>query len=1068
MGSEGHSPGILAVVNGVINAVINGALGYGIAWLHTNRWSFDWYTHVPDPVLEDTFVVGDVLLGAFLVGVIVTLIVKAIFYWDWDRGGIKPTQKETFLLSQPRSRVQHALVTGVMLGIVFAITALLSMLVYFGNTGNEWMTHEAFILVKVGAGLVAGYIAGHVATMSAAVNLSHGMLEDTSDQGNLIARLSLWSSVNPKKVVGVVLAITLVSGYGLTLIETEVDVADVLPRENPNTEAMHNVSDHFSSTFTQQVTLQWTVDEERCLKDSQENLPQRHAGGPLSSSQVNCGNITDEVYVRAIDEFFEFLQEYEMEYDEDDLDDMEPWEREEELRIHQSPFEYMIGLPSFYKLINWTLDGGQERGSDDAFALPPVEDRAQWTTLHEATWAAIDDTMTPTMSPSHTTAAILFLVPADTEHESIEIGDFVLDARDHYLEEWGPENAEWTVFLDENYPRFTADFPVANSHSSTLAEEDLMFLLPLIIFFIFIALFAAFRNVQSVLLAGGAMGIGVVWTYGMMGYADIAMNPLNLTVVPLIMGVGIDYSIHMINEFLEHKNEGRSDKEAFRLAGERAGFAMAIATATTIGGLAVMVISPSLLMAQLGFLSAIAIGSIYLLTIAFIPAVLSLLPDTERMGAKFKPSRMVPTVGGFVYRFRYVFGALLIVATVAGFLAMDDLGVDEFGEPGLNYPEGDPIREEHLEGLGRFYELDPEDGTLKTNVIIIEGDLLNPQTHRYIDALSASLAEKAEEHPDIINMDTSRDLPFFMRTWNTVCCGPEQVPVALVSELLEEEGIEEASQYPDSREEIEQTYDEIFRSPLATFASLFLDYPRTNMTVITIAVQSADFQEADEAWHAIWEAIDDVEEMQPEDVQVAFGGNTPTNFLFVEEQLPWLDYMSLASFLIVTSLVALFTRDLRATVAVGLLVGASTVLLLGLLPRLGIGLAITMMLPLLFVYSIGSDFAVHLMWNMKKVKNPPHVMATVGKAVLFSAITTFGAFALFTPIPGTPLHGIRDLMVQKAMVATIVAIVILFVMAVLVTSIFYNVRDDVPHAEEDPSTTDAGDMITSAEPETGA
>jgi predicted exporter len=148
------------------------------------------------------------------------------------------------------------------------------------------------------------------------------------------------------------------------------------------------------------------------------------------------------------------------------------------------------------------------------------------------------------------------------------------------------------------------------------------------------------------------------------------------------MGVGIDYAIHMINEFLEHKSEGHSDAEAFQIAGQRAGLAMFIATLTTVLGLVVMILSPSLLMAQMGLLSAVAIASTYLLTITFIPAALTLIGGTEKMGASFTPSRVMPAIARGVTKARFLVLALVAVLTVGAYFGSMALDEEAFGDPG--------------------------------------------------------------------------------------------------------------------------------------------------------------------------------------------------------------------------------------------------------------------------------------------------------------------------------------------------------------------------------------------------
>jgi hypothetical protein len=60
------------------------------------------------------------------------------------------------------------------------------------------------------------------------------------------------------------------------------------------------------------------------------------------------------------------------------------------------------------------------------------------------------------------------------------------------------------------------------------------------------------------------------------------------------------------------------------------------------------------------------------------------------------------------------------------------------------------------------------------------------------------------------------------------------------------------------------------------------------------------------------------------------------------------------------------------------------------------------------------------------------VYANVGKAIFFSAVTTMGAFAFFVPI--------RNVAMSRTMIATLVAIGVIFVVTVIVTALAYRVK----------------------------
>jgi len=165
---------------------------------------------------------------------------------------------------------------------------------------------------------------------------------------------------------------------------------------------------------------------------------------------------------------------------------------------------------------------------------------------------------------------------------------------------------------------------------------------------------------------------------------------------------------------------------------------------------------------------------------------------------------------------------------------------------------------------------------------------------------------------------------------------------------------------------------------------------------------------------------------------VSFFGNTAINYLFVAKQVPWLGYMSAVTIVVVSIIVFAFTRDLRTTAAVTLLNGLTGAFWIGILPAFDIGLAINLTLPLVFIFCMGSDYGLHLTLRCRRTKDTYATFEGVGKGVLYSFLTTWGSFLIFTQI--------SDLAGRRGMVATAIAIAVVFLTTLLVIPVFYPVK----------------------------
>lgn len=871
---------------------------------------------------------------------------------------------------------------------------------------------------------------------------------------NGLAAISIWCSNHAKAVIAVVFLATVVFGYGVSTITTNVDVADVLPRGNPNTDAAHNLTERFRSTFTQQVTFQVHVDESgaRWRADNEKlqyratslvlgpdsgapplPIPLPGSAGPVVlRNEPDPNNITDEVYVRAIAEMVDFIQA-------------------------RTDFSRSISISNIYALINWTVAGGQAGNAPpESFALPghqTPQDAQRYLVVDQAVKDAVLDTVDAISSPSWNHAATLFMPAADNTKPTRDLGEQIMEARDEYVQAVADGRTEFTVFGPENPPLFTVDLPIANAHSSELVQEDTVRLMPLVAAFILVCLYVAFRNVRAIVVSFTTLAIGVVWSYGTMGYLGIALNTLNMTIVPLVMGIGIDYSIHMINEFVEHKSEGHSDAEAFRIAGTRSGLALLIASSTTVGGLAVLIFSPSLLIAQLGLVSAVALTVIYLLAITFIPAALTLMGGSEKMGAQFSRSRLMPALARGVSKARYLVILLIIGISIVAYPYASSVGKEAFGDPGRNYLPDDPIRQEHEKGLAYFYEAPDSDE--KANILTFQGPgILTPEAMEYYRTIEANLKQQPRVIPD-----TLRTVPFFIETWLTVKNGVPGAAAGVGLEELLSRGVlpspvaSQADPFPKTEAALRDEVDQMFNSPMRELAAIIVNHPvaitdkERGMAAMTFSVRAATYEEAEEVWGQVWQAVGEANKTfgghPPPGISVAFVGNTATNYLFIAEELPWLTYMSIVSNIILAVLVFLLTRSVKITFVTLAISSLTTLWWFAVLPVFGIGQAITLTLPIAFIIAVGTDYALHFMWNIKQTGNAREVFESTGKAVLFSFITTTGAFVFFIFL--------QNVAVSRTMIATTIAFVVIFVVTMLTVPAFFKVHEKgwVPPAGSD-------------------
>ncbi|NIP40485.1 MAG: MMPL family transporter, partial [Candidatus Aenigmarchaeota archaeon] len=90
-----------------------------------------------------------------------------------------------------------------------------------------------------------------------------------------------------------------------------------------------------------------------------------------------------------------------------------------------------------------------------------------------------------------------------------------------------------------------------------LLFEDLIRTISIAIFLILIVLIVAYRSPVKGTISVTILIIAVTWTGGTMELLGVPLSLITVTVGSLVVGIGIDYSIHIMNRYMEEKRNRR-------------------------------------------------------------------------------------------------------------------------------------------------------------------------------------------------------------------------------------------------------------------------------------------------------------------------------------------------------------------------------------------------------------------------------------------------------------------------------------------------------------------------------
>ncbi len=136
---------------------------------------------------------------------------------------------------------------------------------------------------------------------------------------------------------------------------------------------------------------------------------------------------------------------------------------------------------------------------------------------------------------------------------------------------------------------------------------------------VLIILSFALKSPVRIPVALGPILIAIVYAMGTMGLLGIPSTPLTIMLATVLLGLGIDYSIHFLSRYNEEKEKGLSTEEALHTCSLKVGESIALTTVTTMFGFLSLVTMMLVPVQDFGKISAI--GIVY--CAIFVPMLIS-------------------------------------------------------------------------------------------------------------------------------------------------------------------------------------------------------------------------------------------------------------------------------------------------------------------------------------------------------------------------------------------------------------------------------------------------------------
>jgi predicted RND superfamily exporter protein len=231
--------------------------------------------------------------------------------------------------------------------------------------------------------------------------------------------------------------------------------------------------------------------------------------------------------------------------------------------------------------------------------------------------------------------------------------------------------------------------------------EDLLMILPWSVLFTVLVITALHRSVKVVLITGTPILMALAITFGSSVILDITLTPMIVATFPILIGLGVDYALHMVNRIEEVRRKemekAHDENERRRKRGQpeqpvpelwdlefykscvmemtrSTGVAVFLSAMTTIVGFSVLIaplIVPIAPIRSVGVTLVIGISSTLALSIILVPTLAWLLKFNKRSNPSVWKNIGQAPVKGF----------LIVILLAGSVTAYGVANLDELNEP---------------------------------------------------------------------------------------------------------------------------------------------------------------------------------------------------------------------------------------------------------------------------------------------------------------------------------------------------------------------------------------------------
>ena len=181
--------------------------------------------------------------------------------------------------------------------------------------------------------------------------------------------------------------------------------------------------------------------------------------------------------------------------------------------------------------------------------------------------------------------------------------------------------------IDEDRLTFSNLFVLYNDMLQQLFRSQIL-TLGIVLGAIMIAFLFIFQSLKIALIGIIPNTISILVVMGVMGYKQIPMDLMTITIASISMGIAVDDTIHYIHRYL-FETQTHNRRQAVRNAHKTVGFAMIYTSLIIISGFSILILSDFIPSVYFGVLTSIAMGVALMVSLFLLPALLLIFKVDE-------------------------------------------------------------------------------------------------------------------------------------------------------------------------------------------------------------------------------------------------------------------------------------------------------------------------------------------------------------------------------------------------------------------------------------------------------